>query len=142
MAITLWRTRRPFEGMRSWFDHDFLENDFERAWTPALDVEEKEGPYVVKADLPGIKKKDIHIELKNHILTLRGERANEHKEDKEDKETYRRIERTFGSFERCFTVPEGVTEKDIHAKYTDGVLELTIPVPKEEEPKAIEVKVE
>ena len=139
MAITLWKTRTPFEGLRSWFDEDFFTNEFEKSWTPALDFEEKEGTYLVKADLPGVKKKDIHIELKNHVLTLRGERHNEHEETEGG---YHRFERTFGSFERRFTVPEEVTEKDIHAKYTDGVLELTIPVPKAEEPKAIEVKVE
>ena len=139
MAITLWRTRRPFEGLTRWFDEDWFTNDFDTNWTPALDVAEKEGTYVVKADLPGVKKKDIHIELKNHVLTLRGERRNEHEETENG---YHRYERTFGSFERRFTVPEGVNEKDIHAKYTDGVLELTIPVPKEEKPKAIEVKVE
>ena len=139
MAITLWRTRTPFEGLRRWFDDDFFTNEFEKSWTPALDVEEKDGTYVVKADLPGVKKKDIHIELKNHVLTLRGERHNEREETENG---YQRYERTFGSFERRFAVPEGVTEKDIHAKYADGVLELTIPVPKPKEPKAIEVKVE
>ena len=139
MAITLWRTRTPFEGLRRWLDDDFFTNEFEKSWTPALDIEEKEGTYVVKADLPGVKKKDIHIELKNHVLTLRGERHNERKETENG---FQRYERTFGSFERRFAVPEGVTEKDIHAKYTNGVLELTIPVPKPKEPKAIEVKVE
>jgi len=139
MAITLWRTRTPFEGLQRWLDEDFFETELERSWTPALDIEEKEGTYVVKADLPGVKKKDIHIELKNHVLTLKGERRNEHEETEGG---YHRVERTFGSFERRFTVPEGVSEKNIHARYTDGVLELTIPVPKEEKPKAIEVKVD
>ena len=139
MAITLWSTRTPFEGLRRWLDDDFFTNEFEKNWTPALDIEKKEGTYVVKADLPGVEKKDIHIELKNHVLTLRGERTNEHEENTEN---YQRIERTFGSFERRFAVPEGVSEKEIHAKYTNGVLELTIPIPKEEKPKAIEVTVE
>ena len=72
-------------------------------------------------------------------LTLRGERKAAREENKG---TWHRVERTFGSFERRFRIPEGVSEKDIHAKYTDGVLELTIPAPKPKEPKAIEVKVE
>jgi HSP20 family protein len=139
MAITLWRTRTPFEGLLRWFDDDFFETDFEKSWRPALDFEEKNGEFLVKADLPGLKKEDIHIELKNHTLTLSGERCTEHEEARD---RYHRFERTFGTFARSFTVPEGVTENDIHAKYTDGVLELTIPVPKAEEPKAIEVKVE
>ena len=139
MAITLWRNRTPFEGLLRWFDDEFFTTDFDRTFTPALDVEEKDGTYLVKADLPGLKKDDIHIELRNGTLTMRGERRDEH-EVKEGR--YRRVERTYGSFERSFRVPEGVTEKDIHAKYTDGVLELSIPAPKTPEPKAIEVKVE
>lgn len=139
MAITLWRTRTPFEGLLRWFDDDFFATGFERDWIPAIDVEEKDGTYLVKADLPGLKKEDIHIELRNRVLTLRGERREEH-EDK--KKGYHRVERTFGSFERSLRVPEGVTEKDIHAKYTDGVLELSIPAPTAKEHKAIDVKVE
>jgi HSP20 family protein len=86
-----------------------------------------------------MKKKDIHIELHRGYLTLRGERKSEY-EEKND--TYRRVERTYGSFERTFRVPEGVTEKDIHAKYKDGVLELTVPAPKVEESKTVELKIE
>jgi len=139
MAITLWKTRKPFDGLLRWFEDDTFLRDFEREWAPALDIEEKEGIYVVKADLPGVKKEDIHIELKNGTLTLRGERKGE---NEETEGTWHRVERTFGSFERRFRVPEGVTEKDIHAKYTNGVLELRIPAPKEEKPRAVKVKVE
>lgn len=139
MAITLWRTRTPFEGLLRWFGDDALTTGFERTWMPAIDVEEKDGAYLVKADLPGLKKDDIHIELRNRVLTLRGERRDEHEENKDG---YHRVERTFGSFERSLRVPEGVTEKDIHAKYTDGVLELSIPAPEAKEPKALEIKVE
>ena len=145
MAITLWRQTRPFEGITRWmedldrwFDFDIPELQ-ETGWSPAVDIEEKEGKYLVKADLPGLKKEDIHIELHDGLLTLRGERKTEHEEKKKG---YHRVERFHGSFERTFRVPEGVTEKDIQAKYKDGVLELIIPTPKEEKPKAIEVKVE
>ena len=146
MAITLWRNRRPFEGLTrwfddidTWFDTGFFTDLPERMWRPAIDVEEKDGTYMVRADLPGMNKKDIHVELKDGYLTLRGERKSEHEENKGN---FHRIERTYGTFERSFKVPEGVTEKDIHAKYKDGVLELTIPAPKVEEPKTTEVKVE
>ena len=146
MAITLWRSRRPFEGLTrwfddvdTWFDTGFFTDLPETMWRPAIDIEEKDGNYLVKADLPGLKKNDIHVELKDGYLTLRGERKSEHEENEEN---YHRIERTYGTFERSFRVPEGVTEKDIHAKYKDGVLELTIPTPKAEEPKTTEVKVE
>jgi len=146
MAITPWRHRTPFEGLASWFsdidtwyDTGFSGDVPEMTWRPAIDVEEKDGKYLVRADLPGMKKKDIHIELHDGYLTLRGERKSEHEEKKD---TCRRFERTYGSFERTFRVPEGVTEKDIHAKYKEGVLELTVPAPKVIEPKTVELKIE
>jgi HSP20 family protein len=128
-----------FNDFDSWFYNDFFDTEIEKTWLPAIDIEEKDGKYLVKADLPGLKKEDIHIELKGDYLTLRGERHAEH-EDKE--KNYHRIERTYGSFQRSFRVPEGLTEKDIKAKYKDGTLELTIPVPEAKKPKAIKVKVE
>lgn len=147
MAITLWRQRKPFEGLTKWFDDvdtwfdtGFFTDMSDKMWRPAIDVEEKDGKYMVRADLPGMKKKDIHIELHDGYLTIRGERKSEHKEEK--KGCYRRVERTYGSFERTFSVPEGITEKDIHAHYKDGVLELTMPAPKIEEPKTTEIKIE
>ena len=146
MAITLWRHRQPFEGLTrwcddldNWFGNDFLTEPLEELWAPAVDIEEKEGKYLVKADLPGLKKKDIHLELHDGYLTLKGERKSENEEKKEN---YHRTERTYGTFQSSFKVPEGVMEKDIKAKYHDGVLELTVPAPKAEKPKAIDVKVE
>ena len=146
MAITLFRNRTPFEGLTGWFDDvdTWFDTGFftelpDTTWRPSIDVEEKDGTYLLRADLPGMKKNDIHLELKDGYLTLRGERKSEHEEDKD---TYHRIERTYGTFERTFKVPEGITEKDIQAKYKDGVLELTIPTPKVKEPKTTEVKIE
>jgi HSP20 family protein len=146
MAITLWRNRRPFEGLTSWFDdvdtlfqNDFFTRPLEGNWVPAMDIEEKNGTYMVKADLPGVNKDDIHLELRDGYLTLKGERKYEHEEEEDN---YRRIERTHGTFQRSLKVPEGLTQKDIKAKYRDGVLELTIPTPKVEKPKAINVKID
>jgi HSP20 family protein len=146
MAITLWRNRAPFDGLTrwfddidTWFDTGFFTDMPERAWRPAIDIEENDGKYLLRADLPGMKKKDIHVELKDGYLTLRGERKDEHEDNKEG---YHRVERTYGSFERTFRVPKGVTDKDIHAQYKNGVLELTIPTPKVEEPTTVEVKID
>jgi HSP20 family protein len=146
MAITLWRDRTPFEGLTRcfndigpWYDAGFFGDKPDTTWRPAIDVEEKDGKYMVRADLPGMKKKDIHIELHDGYLTLKGARRSEHEEKKD---TYRRVERTYGSFERTFRVSEGVTEKDIHAKYKDGILELIVPTPKVVEPKTVELKIE
>ena len=156
MAITLLRRRDPF-GMLSnferdidrWFGEDWFGSDLlgdrvfrdftESTWTPNVDIVEKDGKYIIKADLSGIKKEDIHVELKDGYLTLRGERSIEN-EDK--KKNHHRIERTHGTFERSFRIPEGIKEKDIHARFRDGVLELTMPVPETRKHKAIEVKVE
>ncbi len=145
MAVTLWQMRRPFEGFTnifndfdSWFDDPFT-SSYTEPRVPEVDIEKKDGKYLLKADLPGMNKKDIHIELENGYLTLKGERKSEHDEKKDG---CRRIEKTYGSFSRCFKVPEGLTEKDITAKYHDGVLELTIPTPKVEKPRAIKIKVE
>jgi HSP20 family protein len=146
MAITLWRNRRPFEGLtgwfddiNTWFDTDFFTRPLKKNWAPALDIQENKGTYLVKADIPGLKKEDIHLELRDGYLTLAGERKYEHNEKEVN---YRRIERTYGTFQRSLKVPEGLTEKDIKANYRDGVLEVTIPTPKVEKPKTINVKID
>lgn len=152
MAITLFRKKEPFGLLNNfesdidrWFGEDWFGDDFlfakgtEESWYPAVDIEEKDGKYVLKAELPGLKKEDIHVELKNGYLTLRGERNMEH-EDK--KKNYHRIERAYGSFERSFRVPENVKEKDIHAIFRDGILELTVPVMQDAKHKAIDIKIE
>ena len=128
MASTLLSTKTPFESMTSWFDHDFFANDFETNLTTERNIKTKEETYVIKTGMPGLKKKDIHLELRNGMLTLRGELRS-----RNEKTTGRhtKVERSFGSVERKFMIPKGVTKKDIHAKYTDGMLELTIPVPKD-----------
>ncbi len=88
-----------------------------------------------------MKKEDLYVELRDGYLTLKGERKAEHENQDKRKGIYR-LERSYGAFERTFRVPDGITEKDVKAKYQDGVLELTIAIPKEEGKKAIEVKVE
>jgi HSP20 family protein len=156
MAITLFRRREPF-GLLSnfetdidrWFGENWFDIDAMRDmsfgdmpggnWTPAVDVEEKNGKYILKAELPGFKKDDIHVELKNGYLTLSGERIMEHEEKKKN---YRKVERAYGSFERSFRVPDGVKHKDIQVRFKNGILELTLPAMEDAKHKAIEVKVE
>jgi len=146
MTLTVVRRRSPFEGLTNWFDdmdawcdYNSSSRSIEKGWLPPIDIAEEEGTYLVKADLPGLKKEDIHVELHGRYLTLRGERKSEHEEKRGH---YRRVERKYGTFERRLSVPEGLTEKDIKAHYRDGVLELTIPTPKVEKHKAIDVKIE
>ncbi len=107
-------------------------------WLPAVDIVEKEDGIVLKADLPGIDPKDVEVQVENHTLTLRGERRQE-KDVKE--ENYRRVERSYGSFVRSFTLPNTVDTEKIQAEYRNGVLELTLPKRAEAKPKQIKVAV-
>jgi HSP20 family protein len=105
-------------------------------WKPVVDIYENEDTVVVKAELPGVDKKDIKVDLKDGVLTLGGERAHE-KEVKE--ENYYRKERAFGRFHRSFKVPAEIDPDKIKAEFKDGVLKVEIPKPEEKKPKKITV---
>jgi HSP20 family protein len=105
-------------------------------WRPVVDIYENEDTVVVKAEIPGVDKKDIKVDLKDGVLTLSGERAHE-KEVKE--EHYYRKERAFGSFHRSFSVPAEIDPDTIKAEFKDGVLKVEIPKPEEKKPKKITV---
>jgi HSP20 family protein len=108
------------------------------AWAPAVDIYETEHELVVKADLPDIDPKDLDIRVENNILTIRGERKFE-KQVNEDK--YLRVERSYGSFARSFTLANTVNAEAIKADYQNGVLTLNIPKREEAKPKQIKVNV-
>lgn len=105
-------------------------------WNPVVDIYEDEGAYVITAEIPGVDKKDIKIDVKDRILTLKGERSSD-KAPKED--NYYRRERCYGKFERTFSLPENVNPDSIEASFKDGVLKLEIPKLEESKPKAITV---
>ncbi len=107
-------------------------------WTPAVDIYETDDAVVVKAELPGLEKNQIGVEVKDGILTLHGERKFE-KEVAE--ENYHRIERAYGSFHRSFSLPSSVEQERIGAKFKDGVLEVTLPKLERAKPKQIKVDV-
>ena len=113
-----------------------LDENWERVWRPAVDIYEEENGVALKAELPGIDKKDISIDVKDGVLTLSGERTVEN--ETEEKNYYRR-ERTYGKFQRLFTLPEGVSAEDITADFKDGVLKVHIPKAEVEEPKKITI---
>jgi HSP20 family protein len=92
-------------------------------WAPAIDVVTKDGDLVVRAELPGVKQEDVDITLQNNVLTLSGERK---AEQEEERGGYYVRERRYGSFSRSLTLPEGVDESKIHARYENGVLEVTV----------------
>ena len=108
------------------------------SWAPAVDIFEQGGDIVLKAELPGVDAKDVDIRVENNILTLRGER----KLDNEVKrESYHRVERSYGSFSRSFTLPTVVDTDKIKADYRDGVLRVTLPKREEAKPKQITISV-
>ena len=107
-------------------------------WIPAVDVVEEQNIYVVKVELPGVSKDDVKITLESNILTIRGEK----KAENEVKEkNYHRTERSYGSFQRSFTLPTTVKIDKIDAIYEDGILTVSLPKAEEAKPKQIEVKV-
>lgn len=109
------------------------------SWAPAVDIKEEKECFLVIADIPGVKKEDIHISLENNILTIQGER---NFEKKETKENYSRVERTQGQFYRRFSLPQTADENKISAKCKNGVLEISIPKKKMALEKRIEVKID
>jgi HSP20 family protein len=128
--------------MNKMFDNFFRGGDepglLNGNWMPAVDVAEGDNDYVVKIELPGVNKDDVKITLESNILTIRGEK----KAEKETKEkNYHRIERSYGSFQRSFTLPTSVKNDKIDAEYKDGILSITLPKAEEAKPKQIEVKV-
>lgn len=111
---------------------------FLNGWLPTLDVYEDRDHLVLKAELPGMKKEDINIQLHGDVLTLSGERKEEEVFDKA--ETYR-AERFLGKFQRSLTLPVSVDASKVQASYKDGILTVTLPKAEEAKPKQIEVKV-
>jgi len=129
-TLTRWDPFADMAELRGRFER--LLEDFgpvrEREWTPAVDLVRDADKLVVRADVPGIKPEDIRIEFREGYLTLSGE----HEEATEEKdEQFVRRERRFGTFSRSIPLPEGVEAKKIKATTHDGVLEVTVPLPKE-----------
>ncbi len=107
-------------------------------WSPLVDISEDDREYLVKAELPELKKEEVKVTVENGELTISGERRME-KEEKNKK--FHRIERSYGSFVRSFTLPEGVSGDKVSADFKNGVLEVHLPKDEKARPKAIDVKV-
>ncbi len=157
MWLTKWRERetdidRPLLDVDRFFDElwsDRLRNIFrwpsllnwdERslfAWQPALDVKETDKEFIVRMDVPGLNKKDIHISVDNNVLTIRGERK---REEEEKDANYYCSERFYGSFQRSFTLPTEIDQDNIKAEYKNGVLTITLPKTEEAKARVVEIK--
>lgn len=149
MTLIRWRPRRdlmPFPGYPEFgdlWDNFFnlrrMGSDMENCrWTPRVNVEEKDDAFELTAEVPGMKKDEINIDIRDHTLTFRGEKKLE--EEKKDK-NYTVCERCYGEFTRTFTLPDNVDIDKIDAKYDQGILMLIIPKKEEAKPKEIKVTV-
>jgi HSP20 family protein len=111
--------------------------DWERGWTPAVDMVDHDDEIVLRADLPGLDEKDIEVRVHDHVLTIQGERKEETEEKKED---YYYSERSYGAFARTLSLPAGVEADKVKATFKKGVLEVHLPKAKEAKAKKIEIK--
>jgi HSP20 family protein len=118
------------------FDDSFKENH--ENWMPSVDILEKEGNLILRAELPGLTEKQIDLKVEGNILTLKGERK---MENEDNKNNYHRIESYYGSFTRSFQLPETVNIDKINAEYTNGVLTITLPQKPEVKPREIPVSI-
>lgn len=109
------------------------------SWSPSVDIIEDEKEFLIKAELPEIKKEDVHVTVENGVLSISGERKFE-KEEKNKR--YHRTERSYGSFTRSFSVPEGTDAGKVRAEFKDGLLQVHLPKSETAKPKQIEVKVQ
>ena len=146
MTLVRWSPWREMVTMQDRLNR-FFDDSYTRAgfgdgqlemasWHPMVDIYDRDEKIVINAELPGLEKKDISIDVKDRVLTLKGERAydNETEGDK-----YYRRERAFGKFERSFTLPDGLDAEKIKADYKDGLLSVEIPKPEKEKPKQITI---
>lgn len=137
---SLWNTR-AYRLLDQAFN-DFLtpmrpsEEVANRAWSPAVDIQETDEALTLTAELPGLKKEDVSITLENGILTLSGERQFEHEDKRDD---YHRIERAYGRFTRSFTLPSNVDGANVKARFEDGLLRITLPKAEEARPRTIQI---
>ena len=146
--LTRWDPRQDiqeFENrLSSWMGRGPITKDLGKEsmrvmeWAPLVDITEDDKEYLIKADLPEIKKEDVKITVQDGVLSLSGERKYE-KEEKGKK--YHRVERSYGSFERNFTVPADAEEGKVSAQFKDGVLMVHLPKGEIAKPKRLEIKV-
>jgi len=126
------------ETMRRW-PRQANENRAALDWAPAADVSETEAEYLIKADLPEVRKEDVSITVQDGVLTLAGERK---QEKREDSEKLHRVERVYGSFARRFALPENADEQGIRAESRDGVILIHIPKAKVVQPQPRQITVQ
>ena len=145
MNMQVWNPFQEFENLldrysRSGGPSQRLNTNMAPAdWAPSVDIEEDDDKYTIKADLPGVDKKDIDVKFEAGVLTIRGEKKTESETGKGTRR--HRTERFYGSFARSFALPDAIRVDDLNATYKDGVLSMAIPKEEKAKPKAINIKV-
>lgn len=146
MNIVKWTPFRELEDIQTRLNRLFNETPARREgdgffftdWTPAVDVQETEKEYLIKAELPDLKKEDVKVEVVDGMLTIEGER----RQEKEEKgKRFHRMEREYGRFMRQFALPNEVEAAKVQADFKDGMLNVHLPKTAEAKPKSVEVKV-
>jgi HSP20 family protein len=137
----------PFREMRSLQDevNRLFASTFNRgdnelmrgAWSPSVDIFENKDQIVLEAELPGMKPEDVNISIENNVLTIHGERKFEKKDEGDN---FHRVERSYGSFTRSFTLPPTVSSENAQAEFENGLLRLTLAKREEAKPRRIEIK--
>ena len=128
----------PFQGFQDTMNRFFNEPAANRPWVPPVDIRETENELVLKADIPDVKFEDIDVRMENGTLTIRGER----KFEQQKKEGgWHRVERSYGSFERVFTLPDSVNPEAVQADYKNGTLTVTLPKKEIAKPRQVKVQV-
>ena len=147
MSLVRWNPSRDLEDMQNRLSRLFGETAFPRVagegmslsgWSPAVDVQETDTEYLIKADLPDVKKEDVKVQLLDGVLSIEGER---HQEKEEKGKKFHKIEREYGQFLRRFALPNEVDAGKVQAEFKDGVLNVHLPKSAHATPKAVEVKV-
>lgn len=149
MTIVRWDPYRNMSTLQDRINRIFEENasrakdyDVEVSqcdWRPVVDIYNTEKAIIISAELPGVTKDNITLDVNENILTIKGERKSEEEVNQED---YYRMERCFGTFERAFTLPSTVDPGKISANFKDGILKIEIPKPEEKKPKQITINVD
>jgi len=145
MAMVKWNPWREFEalnqGLDQWFNRDMSTpnggNGRHVSWVPQMDVKETDDAYVIEADLPGMTIENIDVQVESNRLFISGERQ---EEQNSQNDRYTHFERTYGQFQRTFTLPEAVNVEAVEAKYINGVLTVSVPKSVEAQAKRIAVQ--
>ena len=142
MALVRWEPAREVDSLQSEvnrvFDAFFGNGSGTRTrrWVPPMDLVETGDHLILKADLPGLSREDVEIEIKDGMLTVAGERQ---AENEENTEGFYRVERSFGRFSRSLTLPDGIDAEGVAAAFDNGVLEVRIPKPEQRKPHRVEI---